>query len=384
MKKVLFLITKSNWGGAQRYVYEVATAAKAAGHNVVVVVGGDGLLVHKLRDAGIPVFPLTELRQKRAVLADLFAFGSLFTLMRLMRAERPQVVHVNSAKAGGLGALAARIMGIPRIIFTAHGWEFKGDRSTPAKMGIRFFSWMTLLLAHHTIAVSEAIASAVRHWPGVGKRVVVIRNGIDAFPLLPRIEARAELVGLHPGLAEAFGTPGAFVLGSVTELIPIKGLIYGIRALATLAPELRERVYWVIIGEGSLRASLIAEIRKHNLEQHIFLIGFVPEARKRLAAFDAFLFPSLYEGLAYAVLEAGVASLPVIASRTGGIPEVVEDGIGGLLTPPRDSKSITRAIATLFADEPMRIRLGSALHAAVREKFSKEKMLAATLETYGR
>src|SRR3989338_454048 len=119
--RILYVITKANWGGAQRYVYDLATAAKEAGHEVAVAVGGTGILTKRLQEASIRTIEL-PLRQRRTFLLDLFTFGSLFSLIRVFRAERPDVVHLNSAKAGGLGGLAARLAGVPRIIFTAHGW----------------------------------------------------------------------------------------------------------------------------------------------------------------------------------------------------------------------------------------------------------------------
>ena len=164
--KILYVITKANWGGAQHYVYDLAIAARAAGHEVVVVVGGTGFLTEKLAEAGIRTIPLT-LRQSRTFIGDLLTFNSLFSFIRIFRRERPDVVHVNSAKVSGLGALAARITRVPRIIFTAHGWEFNAPRNALSKVGIRFFSWLTILLAHRTIAVSDAARRDVAWWPGV-------------------------------------------------------------------------------------------------------------------------------------------------------------------------------------------------------------------------
>ena len=190
--QLLYVITKSNWGGAQRYVYDLALASRERGYDVAVLAGGTGPLLQKLEAAGIRTLSL-PLRQRRSFLGDLLTFGSFFALIRIFRTERPHIVHTNSAKAGGLGNLAARLASVPFIVFTAHGWEFNAPRNLLSKGGIAFFSWITMLLSHRTIAVSDAIRRDVRWWPGVSKKLVVIRNGIDAPAFKTRESARAEL-----------------------------------------------------------------------------------------------------------------------------------------------------------------------------------------------
>lgn len=381
--KILYVITKANWGGAQRYVFDIAGAAQDAGHDVAVIVGGNGPLVTRLIAKNIRVIPLANLVQKRAFLSDLLSFAPLFTLVRILHRERPAIVHLNSAKAGGLGALAARVTGTPKIIFTAHGWEFKGERSSISKIGIRVFSWITMLLAHRVIAVSEAVRDAVVTWPYLRGKIVVIKNGVESFPLLDREHARAALAASCPTTSKAFSTSPAFVICSVAELTPIKGLAYGIAALAALQKDIRRRVYWIIIGEGKLRRTLMTDIRSKNLENQILLTGFLPEARQYLTAFDAFLFPSLYEAMPYALLEAGRAALPVIASQAGGIPEIIESNVNGLLVPVTDSAVISRSIERLVATPELRKRLGSALQKTITEHFSRKTMLGDTLRVYG-
>ena len=382
-KKILFVITKSYWGGAQRYVYDLATAAAARGFDVVVAVGGQGLLIQKLQEAGVRTIALDTLTQHKTFLGDLLSFGSLFTLIKIIKEERSDVLHVNSAKAGGLGALAGRWCGVPHIIFTAHGWEFMNDRGALSRVGIRLFSWLTILLSHTTIAVSQAVRSATVGWPFVTSKIVVIRNGVEDFPLLSRGEARAALIERVPTLASVF-KEGMFAIGTVAELTPIKGLTYGIEAIAALPEEMRKKISWTIISDGALRDALQQQIDRLGLHNRVFLAGFMPEARTSLRAFDLFLLPSLFEALAYVLIEAGHAELPVIASKTGGIPEIVEDGTSGILVPPRDPQAIAHAIEKLMPDQELRITLGTALHAKVMREFSIERMVDETLEVYAR
>ena len=382
-KKILFVITKSYWGGAQRYVYDLATAAAARGFDVVVAVGGQGLLIQKLQEAGVRTIALDTLTQHKTFLGDLLSFGSLFTLIKIIKEERSDVLHVNSAKAGGLGALAGRWCGVPHIIFTAHGWEFMNDRGVLSRAGIRFFSWLTILLSHTTIAVSQAIRNATTGWPFIASKIVVIRNGVEDFSLLSRDDARAELTKRAPVLANAF-KESVFAVGTIAELTPIKGLSYGIKAIGALPEDVRKKISWTIISDGALRDALQQQIDQLGLHDQVFLAGFVPNARELLRAFDLFLLPSLFEALAYVLIEAGHAELPVIASNTGGIPEVVEGGISGILVPPRDPQAIARAIERLMPDQALRTTLGTALHTKVLREFSIERMVNETMTAYCR
>lgn len=370
-KKILYIITKANWGGAQRYVYDLAVAAKDAGHEVAVVVGGTGLLTEKLTAAGIRVIPLT-LRQRRTFLGDLLTFGSLFSLIRIFRAEHPAVVHVNSAKAGGLGALGARIARVPSIIFTAHGWEFNAPRGVLSRVGIRLFSWLTMLLAHRTIAVSEAIRRDVCSWPFIADRISVILLGISCGPLRSREEARALLAPY---------TVGKYWVGMLSELHPTKRIVDAISAFGILVPEHPEAIL-VVLGEGHEREMLVEHIRDLHLGNHVFLLGFKDNAASLLKAFDLFIHTSASEALGYAILEAGCAALPVIATNVGGIPEIISDVAHGTLVPPRDPEALAEAIRSLMREPNRAAELGARLHARVLHSFSKERMLSETLALY--
>lgn len=369
--RILYVITKANWGGAQRYVYDLATAARDAGHEVAVVVGGTGPLTEKLAAAGIRTIPLA-LRQHRTFIGDLLTFSSLFSLIRVFRAERPDVVHVNSAKAGGLGALAARMASIPLIIFTAHGWEFNAPRNVLSKMGIRLFSWLTMLLAHRTIAVSEAIRHSVCRWPLVYYRVTVISNGIDCVPLRTREEARAAIA--PHGI-------GKYWIGMISELNPTKRIEDAIRALAMIVEKHPETIL-IVFGEGRERHALQSLVRELHLGNRVFLPGFKNDARSLLKAFDLFLHTSQSEALGYVVLEAGCAALPVVATRVGGIPEIIPDDDYGLLVPPRSPEAFASAIESLMRNPQRAAELGARLHARVQNSFSKLKMVEETLVLY--
>ncbi len=374
-KKILFVITKSYFGGAQRYVFDLACHFKNAGDDVTVLVGGTGLLTEKLSNEGIPVISLPYLERDVNPMTDLRA---LIAFMHTIRRVRPDVLHVNSAKAGGLGAVAGRLLFVPRVIFTAHGFAFNEDRGMLSKMLIKAFTWLTIALAHETIAVSNALRIQV---PAILRRKVrVVRNSVQPMSFVAREEARAFLSEKCPGLLPA-DHGETFWIATIAELHPIKGLPYALRAMALLKND-GHKFRYVIMGDGDLRTELSSRIIELGLSEHVFLAGFVPDAPTHLRAFDAFLLPSLSEGLAYVLLEAGSAPLPIVATKVGGIPEIITDGVNGLLIPSRDEKAIFEAIQRLMDDSSLAHDLSHHIYQTITASFTATKMFSETEAVY--
>jgi glycosyltransferase involved in cell wall biosynthesis len=142
-EKILFIITKSNFGGAQRYVFELATRLKKNGHTVAVALGGNGALKTKLEDDGIEVFSITGAQRDISITKEVQVLWNIFSIIRTYK---PTVVHLNSPKIGGLGAVAARAAYFlnrtksGKIIYTNHGWPFSGNKlSSGFFLGLLFF-----------------------------------------------------------------------------------------------------------------------------------------------------------------------------------------------------------------------------------------------------
>lgn len=367
--RILYVITKGNWGGAQRYVYDLATAAAAAGHETAVAYGEPGLLPERLGESGIRSIPVRGLARDVGFLRE---FAALSGLVGLYRRERPQVAHINSSKAGALGALAARLAGVPRIVFTAHGWAFNEARPLWQKPLLFLASASIVWLSHETICVSEAVRRDIARAPFTRKKLAVIHNGIDCAPLLAREAARAEL---SPRVV------GKYWLGMISELHPVKRIEDAVRAMQMVAKAHPEAIL-VVIGEGEERGALEYLVRELSLENHVFFAGFRPEAARLLGAFDLFVHASRSEAFAYAVLEAGCASLPVVATRVGGIPEAIPDDLHGLLVPPYDPDALATGIERLMRDPRRAHEMGARLHARVASAFSKDRMVRETLARY--
>lgn len=356
--KILYGITKSNFGGVQRYVYELAVETKKRGHKIAVLCGGRGTLVEKLGEKEVRVISLDTLERDISMTKE---FSSFLRILKILGEERPDVFHINSSKMGGIGAVAGRLLGVRKIIFTSHGWAFNEPRPIWQKILIKFFAWLTIFLSHKTICVSEQTKRDVEKWPFIKNKLVVIHNGISRFNLDERHDK-------------------SFTVGTIAELHKIKGLDVLLTAWSKFIK--RHQAKLVIIGEGEERENLQNMAKKLGISDSVIFKGFVDGARSLLSSFDIFCMPSRSEAMPYALLEAGLAGLPVIATPVGGIPEIVESGSNGILVPVENAEVLFSSLILLAEDENLRKRLGTNLKSSIQENFSFEKMAEKTLHLY--
>ena len=372
-KKVLFLITKSNWGGAQRYVYDLATNLDREKFEPVVALGGNGILADMLENAGIRVINIESLGRNISLKKE-WAFAC--ELWQILRVESPDVFHVNSSKAGGVGTLLGRLLRAPNVIFTAHGWAFNEDRPLWQKLITKFLHWITVLLSHRTIAVSSAIVKEM-NWPGALRKMKIVNPGRTIGPMYQKIEAREKIMDFFPRLLPYQSDPW---LVCVAELHPIKRhhiLIEAISELVKDYPTLR----LILIGDGELKSVIEKQIANADLTENIFVLGNITEAARFLKAFDMFVLASKSESYGYVLHEAGLAELPVVATNVGGIPDIIINNQSGLLVPPDDISAIYEAIKKLI-DNP---DLAKSLANNLLEKMSArtiEKMIRVTEDLY--
>ena len=372
-KKVLFLITKSNWGGAQRYVYDLATHLDYNQFEPVVALGGNGELDTMLKHAGVRVINLQKLKNTSS-LSQAWQAGQ--ELYQVVKKERPDVFHINSSVAGLLGTIVGRIAHLPRIIFTAHGWAFNENRPWWQKFIFKCLHWITVILSHRTIAVSGAIVRNL-NWPGVKTKMKVLHPGRTIGVMYETKEAREKIIDFFPSLS---AHKNDLWLVSVAELHPIKNFDVLIESIAKLPPQ-KQNYKLVIIGKGKEKDYLEKLIKDYKLNEKVFLIGALPEAARFFKAFDIFILCSRSEAYGYVIHEAGLANLPVIATKVGGIPEIVTDNKSGLLIPPNDIPALQKAITLLLNNKTLREDLAQHHHQNMTDK-TLEKMIKATETLY--
>lgn len=362
-QKVLFVITKSNWGGAQKYVYDLATELQARGYDVTVAAGGEGEMIHRLREHNVRVVSIPGAVRDVSLFKDIKLF---FWLVSFFRKERPDVVHLNSSKIGGLGAVTARIARVPHIIFTGHGWAFNEDRPWIQQKIIHVIHFVTIALCHTTICVSEKTKLQLQAPTFLAKKCIVVHNGIRNILFKP---ATAFYEDYRTMRRERIA------LVSIGELHPSKGFDLALTYLAHLTDISWE---WFILGEGHYRQQIESLIKKHDLSSRVHLIGHTKDAAQYLESFDLFFLPSRTEALAYVAIEALQTDLPIIASDVGGIPEVLGNDPGSTLIDIRNEKTIT-VLREKLLTHPSKITSG---RDELRKEFSLERMVEKTIRVY--
>lgn len=377
VKKVLFLITKSTLGGAQQYVYDLMTNLKSDTYDVSIAVGGDGPLVDMLKSKGFKVYQLAHLKREISVFDEIRTF---FALIGIIRKEKPSILHINSSKAGALGSLAGRLCRVPRIIFTAHGWAFNEDRKRWQKILLKAIHFVTILLAHKTITVSNGMRKQM-NWPLAQKKMVTVHLGRTVVGMRSQEDARGILeMKVQNTSTRLIDYHNDFWLGTIAELHPIKRLNRAIDAVGTLVKEF-PTLRFVIIHDGELRAELETQVRRLQLGAHIFFTGVVEDAARFIPAFDLFVLPSKSESFGYVLIEAGQAGVVVVATSVGGIPDIITHRENGLLVPPDNTLALTNALRTLLSDEDLRIQLAKA-HYEKSKTFTLKKMVRETEVVY--
>ena len=311
-------------------------------------------------------------------------------LSRVIKRLAPDIVHAHDAHGVAMAALALSMgtSAAPSVQTGAPPGARSGTpsnartRRTPALVvsrrvdfhirGNSFSRWK-----HRQVDCFIAASEAIRRMlvtDGVpADRTVTVHEGIDVDHV-----RTAEAVNIH----EAFWLPHhAPVVGNIAALVPHKGqrhLVEAAHLVVRQVPDAR----FIILGEGELRAQLEHQVREYHLEKHVLLPGFRTDVLGCLKSFDLFAMSSVTEGLGTSLLDAMAASKAIVATRAGGIPEIVEDDVNGLLVAPRDHAAMANAIVALLKDDGRRRRMGDAGFARVNEQFTVEKMVEKTAAVY--
>jgi glycosyltransferase involved in cell wall biosynthesis len=371
VKKILFIITQSEFGGAQRYIFEMGRLLDRNKYQIKAAAGsGDGELFRKLEEISVPSKHLEKM--KRA--PNPFQVISAIKEMRdIIKAERPDVLFLCSTTAGILGSLAA-ISLKTKVIYRIGGWAFNDPRPFWQNSLISLAERATSRLKNAIIVNSEFDwRIAVKKKIASPEKIVKIYNGLDPnrMEFLSREDSRRELeIGNDP------------VIGIVANFYKTKGLEHLIKAAKEIIKE-NSQTKFVIVGEGRLRSKLEKMIKKYGLENNVFLKGRIPNAYKHLKAFDAFVLPSLKEGFPWIILEAMAAELPIIATKVGALPEIINDKEDGLLVEPGSSQELAERIKELLKNPDAARAMGIRAKAKLVEKFSPRKMAEKTEEVVG-
>lgn len=379
-KKIIYAITKSNWGGAQRYVYDLARNLPDDKYEVLVIGGGNGPLFEKLREKHIGVWKIPHLGNNFNIIKDILSF---MDLLKTFVREEPDIIHLNSTKIGILGSLAAFSYKLltsnfsPLTVFTVHGWAFNEERGWLAQKIIFALSRISSVFQDRIITICQNdFKSALKFIPE--RKLRIIPNGIEETPFLPREDCLSYFssrIGYKGQLNET-------IVGTISELSPNKGLKYlitGFNLVKKRNPGLKAKLF--IIGQGEQKTGLENKIKETDFPDAIHLLGFIPETAKYLKGLDIFALASLKEGLPYALMEAMAAGVACVATRVGGIPDLIENEKEGILVEPKNAEDLAKAIENLIMDSEKRTEFAQNAQEKIKN-FGFAKMFERTVNIY--
>jgi len=346
MMSFLFIDTEPVWRGGQDQLLTLLRGLIVRGHRLHMICHPHTLLEERAREAGVTVHPL-KIRSE-------FGLIAMVRILALLARIRPEVLAFNTPRPILPGNLASLVMGVKaRIIFRRVNFPLRKNFITRLK-----YNWGIDCI----VTVSESIRQQLRTDGVPASRILTVYEGIDLTPYAKR-EFSIACPRIEP-----------MVVGTVAHFSSEKGLCHLVEA-AALIPEVSSRMRFVLVGDGACRADLENRVREHGLEGCFHFAGFQKKPIPYLSSFDCFVLPSLSEGLSSAILSAMAASLPVIATNVGGIPELVQHEENGLLVPPADPVALAQAIQRLADDPAEAIRMGRQGRLRVERQFTLQRMI---------
>jgi sugar transferase (PEP-CTERM/EpsH1 system associated) len=361
--RVVHVVLSLDVGGLERNVVNQVREGRKLGQEVsVLCLTRPGTLAPQAEALGGQVVCLNK---KPGVRPGLFLRAA-----RALRALRPHVVHSHQLGTLFYAGPAARAAGVPLLVHTEHGREdYAGRRRTRwlGRFGGRFvdrFYCLTRDMAEAAVANRIVPAS----------RVQVICNGID----VPRFQDRSQRDEVRRGLGVPEGAP---LVGTTGRLTEIKRQDVLLRAFAEVRRDMPD-AHLLLVGDGPLRGELEALAAQLGIAGVTHFAGYQAEPERCLQAMDAFALSSRSEGMPQAVLEASVAGLPVVASRVGGLPELIDDGVTGLLFPCGDATALAAALRRVLRDPALARGLGEAARAKAEAKYSVRRMASEYHESF--
>ena len=353
--RILHIDTERTWrGGGQQLLYLVK-GLKEREHTSSVICQPESPLEDAVRKAEIDAIPI-KMRSEIDILAARKIGGFL-------RRGKYDILHAHTAHAHSIGLLAL-IFGNVKAMAVSRRVDF------PIRSRLKYNSFDV-----HYIAVSDAVKRVMADGGISPQKMDVVRSCIDLDKLDNAVisDVRAEF-----GIGK-----NTIIIGNIAHMADHKGQIYLIRA-ANIIKNKYQNIKFIIVGDGELRSRLELETHKLGLNDILIFTGFRKDVISVLASFDIFAFPSHLEGLGTSLLDAMAMRKPIVSTTAGGIPEVIENGINGILAPPKNHELFAKALIHLIEDRELRLKFGDAGRKIVEERFTVDKMVEGTLKVYQR
>ncbi len=353
---VLQLITELDIGGAEKLLLSFIKKLNRSKYNVITAyLNGEGKLAGDFRKAGFKVF---NLRMRNRM--DL---GAVIRLYRFLKRENIGILHTHLIQADLCGFIAGKMASVPVIISTKHN---------PDEFRKRFSICVRLdgIFSNHSdrvIAVSHAVKDFLVKWEKISEgKFTVIHNGVnlEEFSIDTDIAEKKRELGINLS---------SKVVGSVGRLDRQKGHVFFLKAIPKILEDFSD-IRFIFVGEGPLRSKLEKMASELRVNQNIIFTGIRPDVADILSILDIFVLPSIFEGFGIVLLEAMAIGKPVVASRVGGIPEIVDHGLTGILIEPANPSAIAGSVVKLLKNPVEAKRIANAGRAEVGRRFTADAM----------
>ena len=369
--RVLRVVGRLNVGGPSIHVVNLSAGLDPNRFDQVLVVGresrAEGSMLDYALSRGVWPHRISEIVTSFKLTPD--DARALHRLWSLMRAYRPHIVHTHTAKAGLLGRLAARLAGVPIVVHTFHGHVLHGYygpvRNWALRRMERSLSWLTDRL----VTVSERVKQdLIGYGVASAKKIIVIPLGLDLEPFL---NARSRRGGFRREMGFSADTK---LIGIVGRIFPIKNHALFIESAARIAA-VERLARFVVVGDGTLRIALEDQARRLGIAERVVFTGWRNDLPQIYADLDVLVVSSDNEGTPLSAIEAMATSCPVVATRVGGIPDIITDDVTGSLVLPGEAEGIASAVFDLLADSEKALRIGANAMAAARERFDVKRLI---------
>ena len=357
---------------AYTFVRPIAEGLRARGDEVTLLCSDEEKeegksFVGELRELGFRVVVIPMSRH----ISPLRDLSAIVAFYRFFRSNPVDVLHTQTAKAGMIGRIAARLAGVPVVVYTAHAFAFHDYLSRARKTVYAALERLGSRLCDVIVVDSEEVRRRGVQFRLPAEKIRVIPMGIDTERFSPRRRA-----ALRDETRRQLRIPlDAPVVGVAARFVEDKGLDTFVEAAARIAARHPETIF-LLVGDGPLRPQIEARIASHGLTASFRLAGMQSEVEAFYAAMDLFMLPTLREGFGVAFCEALSMEVPAVATRIAPLTDVVLDGVTGLLAGAGDAEAFASAAVRLIESKDLRTALGSAGRARVMEHFSIHRMVA--------
>ena len=349
--------------GMDKTLYEVDLAC-APGGRLIPLVEENHMEVRTFKNMVQPFRPFKD----TLALLDLTAF---------LRKNPYHIVHTHNSKAGFLGRLAAKLVGVPVIVHTVHGFAFHDEEPLWRQMLFRNLERLASRWSDRMIFISQPLIDWALKDHIVGEdKITKIYSGIQLDKFHPVKSEEKDQIRSKWSLQKEEA-----VVGIVSKLWEGKGHTVLIEAFKLLKEKIKDAKL-VIVGEGYLYDELFRRVGNNGLRDSVLFTGFQMDVSEIIATFDVAVLPSFFEGMGRVILEAMAMEKPIVASRVGGIPDLIDQGINGLLVRPGDARELADALERVLSDNGLAKKLGKEGRKKIKDQFSADVMVRSIEKLY--